>query len=172
MLSRVALLLCAVAAVLGGEAPKLDPPDGMVLVPAGKFMMGRSHETEDDKVGMRPLVLRDDLPAHRVRLDAYFMDSREVTQAEYEQFVKATGHRVPYHWLDGVLPGGTEDYPVHNVDWSDATAYCQWKGKRLTTEAEWERAARGGLEEKHYPWGDDLPETHTPASTRRSVRNP
>ncbi len=158
MLSRVALLLCVVAAVFRGEAPKLDPPNGMVLVSAGEFMMGRSYETEDDKTGMRPLVLRDDLPAHPVRLHAYFMDSREVTEAEYEQFVKATGHRVPYHWLDGALPEGTEDFPVHNVDWSDATAYCEWKGKRLPTEAEWERAARGGLEEQHYPWGEDLPE--------------
>ncbi len=159
ILFRTLLLLCLVAAAaFAGEPPTLDPPDGMVLVPAGEFMMGRSFETEDDKRGMRPLVLRDDLPAHAVRLDAFYMGSREVTEAEYKRFVKAAAHRAPYHWLGGTVPEGTEDFPVHNVDWFDAKAYCEWQGKRLPTEAEWERAARGDLEGKHYPWGDDQPD--------------
>ena len=67
------------------------------------------------------------------------MDAREVTQSEYGKFVKAASHRAPYHWLDGKVPVGTEEFPIHNVDWSDATDYCEWKGKR-------------------YSWGDEEPD--------------
>jgi formylglycine-generating enzyme len=136
--------------------------DGMALIPAGTFTMGRTRETPDDKTGMRPLVLRDDRPPHKVTLDEFWMDTHEVTQAQYAEFVKKTGHRTPYHWLNGKLPEGKEKHPVHNVDWNDATAYCKWAGKRLPTEAEWERAARGGLEGQDYPWGDKI----TPADAR------
>jgi len=159
MLPRMVLLLSlAAGSAFGDEVSSPKAPAGMVSILAGEFTMGRTFETDDDKRGMRPLVLRDDRPAHTVKLDAYFMDSHEVTQAQYEEFVKATGRRVPYHWLEGVAPGGKQNDPVHNVDWADANAYCSWQGKRLPTEAEWERAARGGEEEKRYPWGDDKPD--------------
>lgn len=159
MLPRTALLLSViVSGAFADEVGSQEAPAGMVLIPAGEFTMGRTFETADDKRGMRPLVLRDDRPAHVVRLGAYFMDAREVTQAQYAEFVKATGHRTPYHWVDGAAPEGKEDHPVHNVDWEDADTYCAWQGKRLPTEAEWERAARGGEEGKRYPWGDDKPD--------------
>ncbi len=152
-----ALLVCSCA--LPGETAAEKPPKGMVLIPAGSFTMGRTRETPDDKTNMRPMILRDDRPAHKVTLDAFYMDAHEVTQAEYAAFVKATGHRTPYHWLGGKMPAGQEKFPIHNVDWSDATAYCKWAGKRLPTEAEWERAARGGLEGQDYPWGDKIAPT-------------
>lgn len=130
--------------------------DGMVQVPAGEFTMGRTKSTRDDSTKMRPQVLLDDRPAHKVWVDAFEMDAREVTNARYAKFVAATGRKTPYHWVGGKVPEGQESYPIYNVDWADADAFCKWDGKRLPTEAEWERAARGGLEGMDYPWGDGI----------------
>jgi formylglycine-generating enzyme required for sulfatase activity len=116
--------------------------------------MGRTRLTPDDKTTMRPQILLDDRPDHKVRLKAFYLDAHEVTNAKYATFVKATRHRIPHHWLGGEIPRGEETFPAYNVDWDDASAYCRWAGKRLPTEAEWERAARGGNEGQSYPWGD------------------
>ncbi len=116
--------------------------------------MGRTKLTKDDETKMRPQILLDDRPAHKVTLDAYYFDKREVTNTQYAEFVKVVHHRAPYHWADGVVPQGEENFPVFNVDWEDANAYCRWAQKRLPTEAEWERAARGGQEGLSYPWGE------------------
>jgi formylglycine-generating enzyme required for sulfatase activity len=149
------LMLAAVA--LLAEDPSSKAPAGMALVPAGDFSMGRHRATADDEKGMRPLALRDDRPVHTVHVDAFYVDIDEVSHADYSRFVEATGHKPPYHWLDGKMPADKSDLPVYNVDWDDASAYCAWAGKRLPTEAEWEKAARGGLEGLDYPWGDDKP---------------
>ncbi len=141
--------------LLAAAAPAEEA--GMVLIPAGTFQMGRTKTTSDDATGMRPKALRDDRPVHAVALDAYYLDAREVSQRDYALFLAASGRTPPYHWLDGKPPAGKEDYAVHNVDWSDAAAYCAWADKRLPSEAEWERAARGGLEGMDYPWGDESP---------------
>jgi formylglycine-generating enzyme required for sulfatase activity len=129
---------------------------GMVLIPAGEFTMGRTKLTRDDNTTMRPRVLLDDRPAHKVWLDAYSLDAHEVTNVQYAKFVTATSRRPPYHWSAGQYPQGEENLPVFNVSWDDANAYCAWAGKRLPTEAEWERAARGGKEGLSYPWGDKM----------------
>ena len=131
--------------------------DGMVLIPAGEFTMGRTKDTPDDQTKMRPIVLLDDRPAHRVWVDAFWLDRTEVTQKQYAEFVAATKRTPPYHWLQQISPPqGSADWPIHNVDWDDAKSYCEWRGKRLPSEAEWERAARGGKEGMTYPWGDKL----------------
>jgi iron(II)-dependent oxidoreductase len=132
----------------------LAAQQGMVLIPAGEFTMGRTKLTPDDKTTMRPRILLDDRPDHKVYLDSFWLDAKEVTQRQYAEFVKATHRAAPYHWIGGRLPEDSADFPVYNVDWDDASAYCAWKGKRLPTEAEWERAARGGKEGLDYPWGD------------------
>jgi formylglycine-generating enzyme required for sulfatase activity len=132
------------------------PANDMVTIPAGEFTMGRTKLTSDDKTTMRPHVLLDDRPARKVRMPSFQMDTNEVTNAKYATFIKATNHRTPYHWVNGLIPTGATDHPVYNVSWDDAKAYCKWSGKRLPSEAEWERAARGGLEEKDYPNGDEI----------------
>ncbi len=105
--------------------------------------------------------LPDEHPERRVTLGSYSIDRHEVTNAAYLLFVQATGHRVPENanpastlWENKAPFRGTETHPVVNVSWDDAVAYCEWLGKRLPTEAEWEKAARG-TDGRRYPWGND-----------------
>jgi formylglycine-generating enzyme required for sulfatase activity len=129
--------------------------DSMALIPAGQSTRGRTFDWPDYKVDWYPNPVKDDEPARRISLDAFFIDRSEVTNREYLQFVKATGHRAPYHWTGLYSDENTSNQPVTNVSWNDANAYCSWQGKRLPTEAEWERAARGtSADSGMYPWGD------------------
>jgi sulfatase modifying factor 1 len=140
----------------------------MAEIPAGEFWMGRIHMFRPDEQGyfLRPRI--DDVPAHLIHIDAFSIDRYEVTHDEYDRFVQATGHRAPFHWKDGRIPQGYGEYPVYNVSWDDADAFCSWAGKRLPTEAEWEKAARGGMEKTRYPWGDEL----RPAGNRGQAEKP
>jgi len=113
----------------------------MMYVPAGKFLRGEGDST------------------HEVYLDAFYIDRYPVTNAEYKRFVDATRHLPPPHWWNGKIPSGKENHPVVYVSWDDAVAYAQWAGKRLPTEAEWERAASWDdikKEKRIYPWGNDF----------------
>ena len=213
-LPMLALTLGGDAEILAGRTdgapapPRVDPP-GMVWVPPGAFTMGW------DGVEGRP----DERPAHHVSLHGYWIDRTEVTNAQFAQFVEATGYlttaerpidwdtmkeQVPagtpkppeellqpgsvvftppgdrvdlrdvgrwWTWTPGASwrqpegPGssvaGRMDEPVVHVSWDDANAYAHWAGKRLPTEAEWERAARAGHDASKYMWGEEL----TPGGT-------
>ncbi|MFT5365902.1 MAG: flagellar motor switch protein FliG [Candidatus Latescibacterota bacterium] len=123
------------------ETARYVPESSMVLIHAGEFVMG------DDEGA------RDEQPQRKVILNAYWMDKFPVTNLDYKSFVDATGHRKPPHWTSGTYALDQANHPVTHVNLADAEAYANWAGKRLPTEAEWEKAARGTLGQT-YPWGD------------------
>ncbi|MBC7249820.1 MAG: formylglycine-generating enzyme family protein [Anaerolineae bacterium] len=132
-----------------GEKPEATTPPAsdMVLIPAGPFIMGS--DTDDP----------DEAPQHEVDLPAFEIDLFEVTNAQFAAFVEATGYKTDAEkagesgWR-GFYTEGKDNHPVVKVSWNDAVAYCQWLGKRLPTEAEWEKAARG-TDGRIYPWGNE-----------------
>ena len=120
-------------------------PHEMSYVPSGKFWMG-SYEGVGDS---------DEYPRHRVFLDAFFIDQYEVTVAQYAKFLNATGSTPPEDWNEKTVSTYPRK-PAVDVSWDNAQAYCEWAGKRLPTEAEWEKAARG-TDERLFPWGKTTP---------------
>lgn len=112
----------------------------MILIPAGEFIMGEDFAKKS--LG----------PRHTVYLSDYYIDQYHVTNFYYQTFVNETHHAPPPNWIEGRFQKGQGNHPVSFVDWFDAAAYCNWTGKRLPTEAEWEKAARGS-DGRMFPWG-------------------
>ena len=155
----VALILVAALPRPSGAQPA---PAGMVAVAEGDFWMGASEEEARElkaKYASHRLYkdynFGGETPRRKIHLKRYFIDRTEVTNGEYARFVKATGAKPPMTWENGIPRKGLDDFPVLYVTQADAEAYAKWAGKRLPTEEEWEKAARGpdGLT---FPWGNEF----------------
>ncbi|MCP9455784.1 MAG: formylglycine-generating enzyme family protein [Nitrospira sp.] len=125
----------------------MEVPGGAVFVPAGWFLMG-SDPRKDRAAGPQ------ELPQRRVYLDAFWIDRYEVSNVDYLRFVLATGAQWPKFWRENPFSEEIALHPVIHVNWYEADAYCRWAGKRLPTEAEWEKAARGE-DGRIFPWGNE-----------------
>jgi len=134
--------------------PKKEEPEvpfGMAYVPAGDFIIGWDEESREVKINT----------------EAFYVDKYEVTNEDYRKFVDATGHKPPKHpvdakydvWEGNNFSDDLAKHPVVNVSYEDAVAYARWKGKRLPTEVEWEKAARG-IDGRLYPWGNRFEKTN------------
>jgi len=140
------------------DSIQISDKDGMiqVYVPAGEFLMGSADSDS--------LASSDEKPQHTVYLDAFWIDKTEVTNAMYALCVTAEACQPPgdtRSYTRDNYYGNSQyaDYPVINVSWNDAQAYCQWAGRQLPTEAEWEKAARG-INGRIYPWGNATPDSN------------
>ncbi|MCP4313280.1 MAG: formylglycine-generating enzyme family protein [Bacteroidetes bacterium] len=142
----ITILLCCTALLMEAQQANKTTPEGMVRIPGGTFVMGSNANTNSTA-----------FPAHQVTLPPFFMDIYEVTNKQYHQFCMDSGHKFPEFWGMDIYKSGPDypDHPVVGVSQFDASEYADWAGKRLPTEAEWEAAARGGLEFKAYPYGEE-----------------
>ena len=174
-LSKFWFTLFLAVSVSGQSAGSLASAVNMSLIPGATFEMGLD-AADIPKLKERFGVNRDELfaeeaPKHKVTIGSYYLDRTEVTNAQFKQFVDrnpewqkdkipAAYHNGKYlhHWSGKNFPPGQENHPVVFVPWYAAAAYCLAQGKRLPTEAEWEFAARGGLDGKTFPWGDEMPD--------------
>ncbi|GJL56821.1 MAG: hypothetical protein NPIRA02_39530 [Nitrospirales bacterium] len=166
------------------QAEETHHPEDMSYVPFGTYAMGieKKARTMAEHAGESPTLyekrlslpwsreaFHDEGPVHWVVTDAYLIDKYEVSNDKFEKFMKATGHPSPAYWDDPRL--NKPEQPVVGVNYLDATAYCKWEGKRLPTEAEWERAARGP-EGRKYPWGNELDPSKANYGKRHSATLP
>ena len=166
----LALIMCYLPTMGFAQIKGAIPPK-MAFVSHGPSILGIDKDPASSTEGLRESVsmyqrrmsmpwsketFHDEGPAHWVFLDGYFIDKYEVSNQDYEEFMKATGHAGPAYWDDPRL--NKPNQPVVGVNWFDAKAYCEYRGKRLPTEAEWEKAARGPKGFR-YPWGNTLDPT-------------
>lgn len=128
-------------------------PNSMVQIEAGEFIRGTDSR------------LPDEGPQHKMFVDTFSIDKYEVTNAQYQQFINQSKRTAPKHFVNGEPPQGKADHPVVYVSWYDARAYCEWAGKRLPDDREWEKAARG-TDGRTYPWGDEFAITRVNSPVR------
>lgn len=135
------------------------PDAEMVFIPAEEFLMGTDKTRESPlppSYGLRGAPYEDEAPPRKVFVKDFYIDRFEVTVSMFQRFLEATGYSHPYYWENLDLSAYAK-YPVVNISWNDAQAYAQWVDKRLPTEAEWEKAARG-TDGRRFPWGNKFDE--------------
>ena len=153
-----ALIASGVLAQGGGPRPDPWRPDplpavqGMVFVPAGEFIMGSA----GDELYRASDV--DEFPRRHLWVDDFYIDVHEVTNAQYKVFLDSMRVAAPPRWIDGNYGIGEDGLPVVSITWDEAAAYAKFVGKRLPTEAEWEKAARG-TDGRLFPWGNSFDRT-------------
>jgi serine/threonine-protein kinase len=145
--SVFAKLGAAIKRLVSSEPVRPPAPEGMVFVPGGEFKMGSGSGNLDER------------PSFRQHCEPFYIDVTPVTNLQYAKFVQATDHKPPTTWKTLSFPPGTANLPVTGITWQDAANYCAWAGKRLPTEIEWERAARG-RSGRVYPWGNSWEPTY------------
>ena len=160
MIPGIALLLPMLASATGAEEVKSPPAmENMVYIPGGIYEMGSRLSLRElnpaDLLNTDRHALGPENPAHEVLVDGFHMDIYEVTNADYLEYVKATAAKQPAFINDPDFNGPKQ--PVVGVSWKEAGKFCEWKGKRLPTEAEWEKASRG-KRPIEYPWGNEPPD--------------
>ena len=153
IISSLFLFSCSIE-----KAPQIE---GMVYIPSGEFIMG-SADVDTEGLGKefgerKGRYYEDEKPVRKIFLKGFYINKYEVTNMEYKTFVTAAGYPPPPTWVNVMYPNSEANHPVTNVTWFDAYNYCAWAGKRLPTEEEWEKAARGPNGNK-YPWGDEYDE--------------
>lgn len=126
----------------GGVADRVAVPQGMISIPGGEFSMGRDDGNDFER------------PSYKVQVKPFFIDHYEVTNDEYAKFLRQTRRNPPSHWREGQYENGEARLPVVNVTWYEARAFCEWAGKRLPFEPEWEYTARG-RDNRLYPYGNE-----------------
>lgn len=134
---------------MAGAPDAIPEISGMVYIPPGEFLMGSTAED------LRNQAEIDEFPQRTVYVEGFYIDIHEVTNAQYKVFVDSMHVKPPSRWKDGSYPIGWDGYPVVNISWEDAAAYARFVGKRLPTEEEWEKAARG-QDGRRFPWGDEF----------------
>jgi formylglycine-generating enzyme required for sulfatase activity len=140
----------------GGCSSK--PPQDMIEIQKGEFTMGSNQVDKEAKAmqyGSRKPWFANERPERKVTLSAFLIDKTEVTNRQYKEFVDIAGHKPPINWNGTVFPQALAEHPVTHVSWFDADEFCRWKKKRLPTEAEWEKAARG-TDGRQFPWGNEF----------------
>jgi formylglycine-generating enzyme required for sulfatase activity len=147
------------AAIVRQDSSRAPEINDMIYIPAGNFWMGSTNEDLHHSAEV------DEFPQHQVWVDAFYIDIHEVTNIQYKVFVDSMHIEPPIHWQNGNYPVGRDGYPVSGITWYDAMRYAEFVGKRLPTEAEWEKAARG-TDVRRYPWGDEFDNTKANNSDR------
>ena len=149
------IVLLIVTFIFTGCSPQ--PPKDMAYVPKGEFIMGSNDvdtEAKSLQYGNKKPWFANEGPERKISLNSFFIDKYELSIKKYKQFVDATKHEAP-DYFNTIDLSKVENLPVVGVTWFDAKAYCKWEGKRLPTEAEWEKAARG-TDGRKFPWGNEF----------------
>ena len=169
-----AALLIFVTAATAQEA-RDNPLEGdMVKIPAGSFSFGTDQKDDTAEalsLGIPKPWYADENPSQKIFLKSFYIDRHEVTNRRYKIYIDDVGAIPPLNWSKNNFPEGKGKYPVTGVSWFDANNFCRWAGKKLPTEKQWEKAARGEGENQ-YPWGNEFKADHANLSPKAGSQNP